>query len=301
MSSADLKNWNIICDDSLKWLRCQGDRSIANVLTGLPDMNEVHMELPEYLEFFRTIAELIFQKLSDNGYAIFIQTDRKFDGQTIDKSYHLTDVAYKNTMKLVWHKIVLQRDVGKIDLHRPTYSHVLCYTRNGKPGAAFQDVFPVSDKLYENATPQNACYRSAEYLYTVSKSRGAGIKDGDDHNVSGDVVDPFVGRGTAGVACLRAGLTFVGIDIDEEQCQKSRDLLSYHKVGFLEVNANIPEKIPKKIKKRTTKSESVPLPLPLLLPIPLSTNVSVNPVLMKMKMKLKMNVNSEAEAEAELI
>jgi hypothetical protein len=250
--SSELKNWNIICDDSLKWLSRQNDRSIANVLTGLPDMNEVNMELPQYLEFFRTIADLIFKKLSDYGYAIFIQTDRKFDGQTIDKSYHLTDVAYKNEIKLVWHKIVLQRDVGKIDLHRPTYSHVLCYTRNGKPGAAFQDVFPVSDKLYENATPQNACYRSAEYLYTVSKSRGSGIKDGNE--TGGDVIDPFVGRGTAGVACLRAGLTFIGIDIDEEQCQRSRDLLSYHKVGFLQVDTNIP------VKNEKPKKSTIPLP-----------------------------------------
>jgi DNA modification methylase len=33
--------------------------------------------------------------------------------------------------------------------------------------------------------------------------------------VSGDVVDPFMGSGTTGIACARMGRKFIGIEIDE--------------------------------------------------------------------------------------
>ena len=85
-----------------------------------------------------------YQKLDPAGYAIFIQTDRKFEGEWIDKSFILSNIAFKHGFKLVWHKIVLHREVGRIDLHRPCYAHMLCYTRTGKPGAAFNDVIPLT-------------------------------------------------------------------------------------------------------------------------------------------------------------
>jgi len=220
-------DWNIVCNDSIEWFTKMPVGSVPNVLTGLPDMNEIGSKsIDEYLSFFRNMCELIFTRLQKNGYAIFIQTDRKIDGQVIDKSYHLTDVALKYGLKLVWHKIVLQRDVGKIDLHRPTYSHVLCYTYIGKPGSAFEDVFPVGEKLYENATPKNACFRCAEYIKIVSKSYKNKSKDEKGNDICPyDVVDPFVGRGTAGMACIHNNLTFLGIDIDQEQCVESTKIL----------------------------------------------------------------------------
>ena len=206
---------NIICADSIKWFTDQPLESINNVLTGLPDMNEMGMEnIEEYLNFVRNMTELILTRLKPNGYAIFIQTDRKINGQWLDKSYYITDVALKNNFKQIWHKIVLQRDVGQTNLHRPTYSHVLCYTKTGKTGAAFPDVFPVSTKLYDNATPENICIRCAEYISVVNKNKSIP-----------DIIDPFVGRGTVGKATLLAGLTFLGIDIDQSQCDKSLEYL----------------------------------------------------------------------------
>ena len=210
--------FSIVCDDSVNWFNKQPINTLHNVLTGLPDMDELNIKnIDEYLKFFRNMAELIFTRLKETGYAIFIQTDRKFEGQWIDKSYHLTDVAYKNGMKLIWHKIVLQRDVSKTDLHRPTYSHVLCYTKTGKPGASFNDVFPVGNKLYANATPDNACNRCAEYIKTVNKKRAP---EGEY-----DIVDPFVGRGTVGKCTLELNMSFLGIDIDEKQCKNSESYL----------------------------------------------------------------------------
>uniref|UniRef100_A0A6C0BL00 Methyltransferase n=1 Tax=viral metagenome TaxID=1070528 RepID=A0A6C0BL00_9ZZZZ len=211
--------FEIIQADSLIWLQQQKPHSLNNVVTGIPDMNELGptTTLEQYLRFFRQIARLIFERVKPDGYCIFIQTDRRIEGQLIDKSFLLTEMAYQSGLRLIWHKIVCQRDVGHTDLHRPTYSHFLCYSVRGKPGAAFPDVLPVSTKLYDNATPSGGAQAAITYvakqLHTQTPTR-----------CPYDVIDPFVGRGTIGVYALQSGLTFLGIDLDPQQCEAARKL-----------------------------------------------------------------------------
>lgn len=214
--------FQILCQDSLAWLKSQPSHSIPNCVTGIPDMNELGKgtTFDEYLKFFKQSAQCIFQKVKEDGYCIFIQTDRKYEGQLIDKSYLLTDIAYKCGLKLMWHKIVCQRDVGKKDLFRPTYSHFLCYTIRGTPGEAFADVFPVGSKLYDNATPYNAAQAAAEFISKQIKKQKK-----DSNTFKYDVIDPFVGQGTIGVAMISKELSFFGIDIDKTQCRLSEELL----------------------------------------------------------------------------
>ena len=76
-------SFKIIHQDSIEWLKEQKDKSIANFITGLPDLEELKQQydLNGYLKFFEQVAELMFAKVTDDGYCIFIQTDRKFQGQ----------------------------------------------------------------------------------------------------------------------------------------------------------------------------------------------------------------------------
>jgi hypothetical protein len=212
-------SFEILCTDSLKWLEKQPDNSIKNVITGIPDLDEIgNISIDGYKKMFCKFADMIFAKTMENGYCIFIQTDRKIDRQLIDKSYLLTHTAYKNGFKMIWHKIVCQRDVGKSNLFRPTYSHMLCYSVSGSTGTALPDVLPVGDKLYPNATPYNAADMSAKFVSKQLKNRNK-IDD------KPDVVDPFVGQGTIGVASLTYNLSFLGIDIDKAQCDISKKIL----------------------------------------------------------------------------
>ena len=208
-----MASYKIICADSISYLNDRQDNVIDNFITGLPDMNEVSMDIDAYIKFFRETAYLIFKKLSRTGYAIFIQTDRKINGEWFDKSYHLTDMAYKAGCKLRWHKIILQREVGKIHLQRPTYSHVLCYSYTSKPGKAFEDVIPIGSKIYDNATPLNVAEKSVDFILG-NKFPGK------------IVVDPFVGRGTVGIVCMKKGIQFLGIDIDKDQCAETEKALA---------------------------------------------------------------------------
>jgi len=194
----------IICADAVKWLESKPDQSIPNIITGICDQDEVQMDMKKYIHFFEKVATLIFCKLDPRGYAILIQTDRKYQKQWIDKSAILTPIAQKLGLKLVWHKIVLHRDVGGTDLHRPTYAHMLCYTVEGTSGAATPDVIPVSKRIYKNGTPIEAATVAVEFVARYTKS-------------SHLVVDPFVGRGTIPFVATAQGLDAIGIDIDPEQ------------------------------------------------------------------------------------
>jgi DNA modification methylase len=200
----------IVCADALDWLSKQ--QSISNLVTGICDLAEMPgYDMDSYLEFFTDIVDLIFSKLQDGCYAVFIQTDRKYQRSWIDKSYIITNIARNHGMKTIWHKIVLHRSVDATDLHRPTYAHMLCYSRDGTTGIATPDVIPVSRKSYKNATPPEAAKRALEFISKYSKVR--------------EVLDPFVGRGTIPLLALELGLSCIGIDIDPEQCEITRKLL----------------------------------------------------------------------------
>jgi hypothetical protein len=198
----------IICDDALNWLKQQS--SIPNVVTGICDMDEMEIkDMNEYITFFMNVVDLICSKLEDGCYAIFVQTDRKYQRSWIDKSYLITSIAQKYKLKTIWHKIVLHRGVDKTDLHRPTYAHMLCYSRNGTTGAATPDVIPVSSKLYKNGTPPEAANRALDFVSRYSKNR--------------TVVDPFVGQGTITALAHKKGLDVIGIDIDPAQCEIAKN------------------------------------------------------------------------------
>jgi hypothetical protein len=209
--------FKILCQDSLQWLKNQKSESVANFITGLPDLDELSetTSMEQYIDFFQKVVMEMFRVVRSDGYCIFIQTDRKYEGQLIDKSFLITEVATTCGSKLVWHKIVCRRDVGKADLFRPTYSHFLCYTQSGKPGKAFPDVFAVGETLYDNGTPINVADAAAEFVSAQRKNQTQISEFA--------VVDPFVGRGTIGQSCLGQNLDFLGIDIDNEQCQLARE------------------------------------------------------------------------------
>lgn len=197
----------IICDDAINWLQSQ--QAIPNVVTGICDMDEMPgYDIDDYFVFFQNVVDLICEKLSNGCYAIFIQTDRKYNRSWIDKSCLITSTAQEYGLKMIWHKIVLHRGVDATDLHRPTYAHMLCYSRDGTTGAATPDVIPPSKKSYKNATPPEAAARALDFVARYSKIH--------------DVVDPFVGRGTITAMAAQRGLNAIGIDIDPKQCEIAR-------------------------------------------------------------------------------
>jgi hypothetical protein len=171
-------------------------------------MEEVKLSVKQYEEFFRTAARLCLEAVKDDGYCIFLQTDRKHHGW-IDKSYFITDEAYQLGFHMVWKKIALTRDVGKADLFRPTYSTMVCYTKTGKVGKLFPDVVVSGEKTYTHAFGVEAVKLCVEY----AKAQGAKL-----------VADPFSGSGTTLAVANALGLDAVGVELSKKYCEMSRKL-----------------------------------------------------------------------------
>jgi hypothetical protein len=171
-------------------------------------MEEMKLTAKPYEEFFRRAAKTCLQAVRDDGYCIFLQTDRKHHGW-IDKGFFLTDEAYQLGFHMVWKKISLTRDVGKADLFRPTYSMMYCFTKKGKVGKVFPDVVLSGEKTYTHGFGVDAVSLGVEY------AKSQGVKK---------VVDPFCGSGTTLAVANAYGLEATGIEISKRYCEMSRKL-----------------------------------------------------------------------------
>jgi hypothetical protein len=197
----------LINDDAVAWIRRQ--KMIPNIITGFCDLDETSLDFEEYLKMVKQMARLALARLHPQGYAIFIQTDRKYQGQWVSKPFILMQAAKEAGVKLLWHKIILHREVGKVDTYRPGYAHMLCFSRDGGPGAATPDVMPPGTKSYKNATPEEPALMAAAFIKRYSKAPLV-------------IVDPFVGRGTVMAIANALGMDGVGIDIDPTQLELAR-------------------------------------------------------------------------------
>jgi hypothetical protein len=199
----------IIQADALDWCK-HNTTSHRGIITSIPDLSEVGLNETEYLEFLRQSAKAVLNCLTDRGYAIFIQTDRKQKGW-IDKSYYITDEAYKGGFRMMWHKIALIRDVGVSNLYKPTYSHCLCFSKKGTPLRSTADVIHRGKTLYKNGLGYDAVKHCLIFL--------------QKHDID-CVIDPFVGQGSVLLVAKEMGFTGIGIDIDPEQCEIARTNLT---------------------------------------------------------------------------
>lgn len=210
---------NIICADAFDWLKKQSNQSLDTVVTGIPDLDELenlqskNITKEQYVHFFKDAVDLVFKKVRPEEYAILMQTDRKWQGEWIDKSFLANQVAQQNGMKLLWHKVIQNRD--GVYLQRPTYTHLMAFSKLGTPGEAFPDVISCGQHLYKNGTSPNAT------CYVMNFLNKKGVTN---------IVDPFVGRGTIPFIAKLFKIDCLGIDIDPEQCEYARKLINNKKM-----------------------------------------------------------------------
>jgi hypothetical protein len=196
----------IYCQDAIPWLQTQ--TKLDSIVTSIPEMDEVKLSFAEYVPFFRNAARLCLEAVKVKGYCIFLQTDRKYKGW-VDKSYLITDEAQKLGIRMIWHKIALRTEVGKADIFRPTYSHMLCYSKEGAIGIPVTDVIARGNVTYANGFGIDAVKLVIQFL--------------KKHKIK-TVVDPFVGSGTVVAVANSMGLKGIGVDIDKKQCAKAKVL-----------------------------------------------------------------------------
>tara|TARA_R110000824_G_scaffold18775_1_gene73760 strand:+ start:1157 stop:1789 length:633 start_codon:yes stop_codon:yes gene_type:complete len=178
------------------------------VFTSPPDAEEIEKTLEDWEIWFRNAISLCFK--SSLGPVVFYVTDRKSGGRIHSKAGLIFSEAAKCGSIPAWHKICLRRDVGQIDIHRPTFTHLLAF--NGLPGKASSDVIQRGKTVYKNGTGLVAARVGVEWIKKQAES----------------ITDPFCGQGTIIAVAEALGVRAIGIDIDEMQCKKARQLYLRH-------------------------------------------------------------------------
>lgn len=190
--------------DSIKMLKTDkhlefmdGDK-ISCIVTGIPDADEISLEEKNYIVWLEKVVRLLFEKTKEDGYVIFMQTDRKVNKRWMDKSYHIQKVAYEKKWNLMWHKIMLYREPERSHLQRPTYGHILCFSKVGMPGKCFPDVIYGKERLYKNGTPIRPLFYVMNFL--------------NEQNVT-SIFDPFAGHFTIGRVASLFDISSVNVEL----------------------------------------------------------------------------------------
>jgi hypothetical protein len=200
--------------DAMVWLQAQGKLVGASIVTSLPDVSELpHLGLDAWRRWFEDAAALVMECTSDQGVAIFFQSDIKHGGFWIDKGALVSRAAERARMSCLFHKIVCRKPPGSSSFGRATYAHMLGFAR-GQPRRQKQervDVLP--DGGFQpgtNSMGVHACLDACRFVKAETTTR--------------TVVDPFCGWGTVLAVANALGLDAVGVDIAPRMCRRASKL-----------------------------------------------------------------------------
>src|SRR5690349_2589516 len=131
--------------DGVAWLRERSPLpSDHAIVTSLPDSSEMKLSFDAWRAWFMDTAALACSAVHEDAIAIFFQSDVKRDGAWIDKSYLVQQGAERAGTTLLFHKIVCRAPAGKVTPGRPSYAHLLGFSKALRftPQQATADVLP---------------------------------------------------------------------------------------------------------------------------------------------------------------
>ena len=196
----------VINGDTNEWIK--GQVEFDAVITSLPDSEETSMNMEQWEFWFSDMVKEIVERT--RTYAIFYQTDRRYNGAIIDKAFLASLGAQRAGARTIFHKIALRRNVGSVDLFRPSYTHLICYSKSQTAGKASPDVITTGPMIYNNAMGMNACTFAVQFI--------------KDHSDAKMIVDPFCGQGSVLAVAESMGFDTIGVEILSEYADLSRQL-----------------------------------------------------------------------------
>jgi hypothetical protein len=203
------KEVEIICTDANKYLPKL--KNVKAIITSLPDMDEIGLPKRDWIEWIQDTSLNLIQCLDDKGVIFFYQTNRKHNGQVIDKMNLISKVFYENDYKLVCSKIVLKQEPNTINLFRPTFTNLFAFSKKLTSGKATPDVIHAGKMLYKNAMGFEACKLAIDYIKTKVATE--------------TILDPFCGMGSVLKISKDNGFNAIGIDILPTMCDSSKSLI----------------------------------------------------------------------------
>jgi hypothetical protein len=201
----------VVQAESLAWLAANPAEDGASVVTSLPDVSELPLDLDAWRAWFIGAVRRVVRWVPHGGIAVFYQSDIRHRGVWIDKGYLVMRGAEEEGASIVWHKIVCRHPPGTIALGRPSYSHMIAIARAPReaPRKPGPDVLADAGLMpWSRAMGVDACRVACRFLRDDTNARV--------------IVDPFCGRGTVLAVANSLGLDALGVDISAKRCRAAR-------------------------------------------------------------------------------
>lgn len=200
--------------DGVAWLKSAGTLPADHALvTSLPDSSELKLPFDDWQAWFEDAAELCCRATAPEAVTVFFQSDVKRDGLWIDKSFLVQLGAQAAGSQLVFHKIVCRAPAGKATPGRPSYAHLLCFSRALRlsPPESTADVLPqLGAMTWTRAMGIAACEAVSAFLVERTACR--------------TVVDPFCGVGSMLAVANAHGLAAIGVELNAKRAERARTL-----------------------------------------------------------------------------
>lgn len=201
------------CGDAIEWLKAHDKFEGASIVASMPDISEfTNYTLAQWKEWFTTTAALIMSRCPDDGVAVFYQSDIKYEGVWVDKAYLVQKAAESLGLEQLWHKVVCRVPAGIATFGKPSYSHILCFSKNVRlhdMSRSTPDVIgDLGDKTWVRGMGLENCLMITKFIAT--------------HTTSTRVVHPFCGEGSILAAANKNGLDGLGIERSPKRAEKAR-------------------------------------------------------------------------------
>ena len=170
----------LILGDCLSVMKSMPDKSVNCVLTDPP----YDFSISEQIEFMEEMT-----RISKGAIIIFCPPENQWIGKPDQYLFWIKPISTKNTSKsysrFVEMIYVWNGKIWNSDGHWSQYTNVFTDLVDGKLHP-YQKPLSMMTRLINNHT-----------------------------NVGDTILDPFLGSGTTGIACVQTGRNFIGCDIDE--------------------------------------------------------------------------------------
>ena len=210
--SLSMAQRTVYCEDAITWLNSQQKLEGCSLVASMPDISEFSLSLEEWKTWFMNTATLILSRCPDEGVTIFYQSDIKNQGTWVDKGYLCQKAAEALGHSLLWHKILCRSPAGLTTFGRPSYSHLLCFSKTlllTDLSKSTADVVPdLGEKTWERGMGLTACLLIAKFVAEQTKCQ--------------TIVNPFCGEGSMLAAANYLGLNAIGIERSSKRAGKSR-------------------------------------------------------------------------------
>ena len=237
----------VICGNAVDEMKKIPDKSIRLIVTDPPynlnknyGNNQDKLEFNEYLDFSRQWLKEAKRVLTDDG-TIYVFMGMRY----ISYIFNILEQELGMTFNS-WITWFYTQGIGKTKGFSPRHDDILMFTKNSKDFVFHLDDIRVPQKFYRTvnnmrgANPGNVWeFSHIHYCNKKRKEHPTQKPEGLFERMilassdPGDtILDPFVGSGTALRVCQQIDRNGIGIDINPEYIEMTKERLSEQFVGF---------------------------------------------------------------------